>query len=117
MSNLNVFDVAVPGAGRAGTFAAERTVEGNPSFVVWEKESAADARIRSGIWEATPGTFRISKGTNWEYCTLLSGVVDLAEDGAEPRRLVAGDTFVMRPGFDGTWKTIETARKLWVIVS
>lgn len=41
----------------------------------------------------------------------------MTEDGQAPRRLAAGDTFIMRPGFTGTWRTIETVRKLWVIVS
>ncbi|MDF3147092.1 MULTISPECIES: cupin domain-containing protein [unclassified Streptomyces] len=27
-----------------------------------------------------------------------------------------GDSFVMKPGFVGVWKTIETVRKIYVIV-
>ena len=29
----------------------------------------------------------------------------------------AGDSFVMKPGFVGVWKTIETVRKIYVTVS
>lgn len=43
--------------------------------------------------------------------------MELTEDGGTPRRFRAGDTFVLRPGFVGTWETIETVRKLWVAVS
>jgi uncharacterized cupin superfamily protein len=117
MSGFVRFNVASPGAGREGNFAAERILEGEPSYKVWEKDNCGDGRIRSGIWEATPGAFRVVKGENWEYCTILSGVVELIEDGGETHRLAAGDTFVMRPGFVANWKTIETVRKLWVVVS
>jgi uncharacterized cupin superfamily protein len=117
MSNLVTFDIADPGPSRDSLPAADRVVEGNPTFKTWEKESLDGGRVRSGIWEATPGAYRSIKGDNWEYCTILSGLVELTEDGGAPIRLAAGDTFVMRPGFTGTWKTIETVRKLWVVVS
>ncbi len=29
----------------------------------------------------------------------------------------AGDSFVMKPGFTGVWKTIETVRKIYVVVN
>ena len=29
----------------------------------------------------------------------------------------AGDSFVMKPGFVGTWNTLETVRKIYVIAS
>jgi len=38
----------------------------------------------------------------------------LTEDGKPTVHLQAGDTFVMKPGFEGTWRVIETTRKLWV---
>lgn len=117
MSNMIVFDLENPGAARESKCLPERLVAGDPSYKSWEKDNLDNGRIRSGIWEATPGSHRSIKGDSWEYCTLLSGVMELIEDGKEPRRLTAGDTFVMRPGFVGTWRTIETVRKLWVIVS
>jgi uncharacterized cupin superfamily protein len=45
------------------------------------------------------------------------GEASWTEDDKEPRRFAVGDTFILRPGFTGTWRTIETVRKLWVIVS
>ena len=117
MSNLIVFDLANPGTPKESKALPERLVEGDPSYRTWEQDIVDGGRIRSGIWEATPGATRSIKGETWEYCTILSGVMELIEDGREPRRFTAGDTFVMRPGFTGTWRTIETVRKLWVIVS
>ncbi|MGO7961182.1 cupin domain-containing protein [Rhizobium leguminosarum] len=117
MSNMIVFDLQNPGIARESQALPERLVEGNPVYKTWEKDNVGNGRIRSGIWEATPGATRSIKGETWEYCTILSGVIELVEDDKVPRRLVAGDTFILRPGFTGTWRTIETVRKLWVIVS
>jgi uncharacterized cupin superfamily protein len=117
MSKLIKFDLEDHGTPRESRALPERLVEGDPSYKTWEQDNVDNGRIRSGVWEATPGATRSIKGDTWEYCTILSGVMELSEDGAEPRRFVAGDTFVMRPGFVGTWRTIETVRKLWVIVS
>lgn len=112
MSNIILFDLHNPGIARESQALPERLVEGNPSYKTWEQDNVGNGRIRSGIWEATPGATRSIKGETWEYCTILSGVIELIEDDKEPRRLVAGDTFILRPGFTGTWRTIETVRKL-----
>jgi uncharacterized cupin superfamily protein len=117
VSNLIVFDMQNPGVAKESRALPERLVEGDPFYKTWEQDNVDAGRIRSGIWEATPGATRSIKGATWEYCTILSGVIELTEDGGEPRRLTAGESFIMRPGFAGTWRTIETVRKLWVIVS
>jgi uncharacterized cupin superfamily protein len=39
----------------------------------------------------------------------------IAEDGGEARTVGAGDSFVLRPGFKGTWEVVETTRKEYVI--
>ena len=117
MSNMIVFDLQNLGIARESQALPERLVEGSPSYKTWEQDNVGNGRIRSGIWEATPGATRSIKGKTWEYCTILSGVIEIVEDDKEPRRLGVGDTFILRPGFTGTWRTIETVRKLWVIVS
>lgn len=100
----------------------ERLVEGNPVFRTWELDSAlAEAakwgQIRTGIWECTPGTYRAIKGDSFEFCYILSGRLQLTEDGGETREFAAGDSFVMKPGFYGNWQTLETVRKIWVVAS
>lgn len=117
MSNLVAFDLANPGTPDLGKAAPDRLIAGDPSFRTWEVAAAGHGNIRTGIWEATPGITRSIKGETWEFCTVLSGVVLLTEEGGDTRRFAAGDTFVMRPGFVGTWETVETVRKLWVTVS
>jgi len=39
----------------------------------------------------------------------------IAEDGGKARTVRAGDSFVLRPGFKGTWEVLETTRKEYVI--
>ncbi|MBB3237428.1 cupin domain-containing protein [Phyllobacterium endophyticum] len=117
MSNLIIFDPENPGTPRQSKALPDRLIDGDPCYKTWEQDNVDNGRIRSGIWEATPGATRSIKGETWEYCSILSGLMELTEDGKEPRRFAAGDTFILRPGFVGTWRTIETVRKLWVIVS
>ena len=71
-------------------------------------------QLYAGIWEATPGKWRIVYD-EWEFCHILSGVSVISEDGGEARTVKAGDSFVLRPGFQGSWEVIETTRKEYVI--
>lgn len=117
MSQMIVFDMHNLGQPELSQAGPDRLIEGNPFYKTWEQDLVDDGRIRSGVWEATPGATRSIKGETWEFCHILSGVVELTEDGGVPKRMTAGDTFILRPGFVGIWRTIETVRKLWVIVS
>lgn len=93
--------------------APERVVSGNPRFRTWNVEEQPNG-LYAGIWEATPGKWRIEYD-EWEFCHILAGVSVITEDGGEPRRIEAGDSFILRPGFKGTWDVIETTRKEYVI--
>lgn len=100
------------GAPEDGAPDPSRVVKGAPRFRTWTLE-ARDG-LYAGIWEATPGAWRVVYD-EWEYCRILSGVSVLTEDGKEPRTVRAGDAFVLRPGFAGIWEVIETTRKDFVI--
>ena len=93
--------------------ASERIISGNPQFRTWNLEEA-DGGLYAGIWEATPGKWRIVYD-EWEYFSVLSGHSIVTEDGGEPIHLKAGDRLILRPGFNGTWEVIETTRKDYVI--
>lgn len=96
-----------------GAPASDRLISGNPTFLTWNVEEA-DGGLYAGIWEATPGKWRIEY-EEWEFCHILSGVSIVTEDGGEARTVRAGDGFVIRPGFKGTWEVVETTRKEYVI--
>ncbi|MEO9903159.1 cupin domain-containing protein [Nisaea sp.] len=122
MANLVPLSLTPDFAPREDKALPERLLDGNPVFRTWELDTAlAEAakwgKIRTGIWEATPGTTRSIKGETFEFCYLISGRARLTEEGGESRDFGAGESFVMKPGFVGTWQTLETVRKIWVIAS
>jgi uncharacterized cupin superfamily protein len=96
-----------------GAPAPDRVVSGDPRFRTWNVEEA-DGGLYAGIWEATPGKWRIVYD-EWEFCHILSGVSVITQEGGEARTVRAGDSFVLRPGFRGTWEVLETTRKEYVI--
>lgn len=91
---------------------ADRLLAGDPEFTTWNVEEREG--LYAGIWQATPGKWRISYD-EWEYVHMLEGISVITEDGGEARTVKAGDSFLIRPGFKGTWEVIETTRKEYVI--
>jgi uncharacterized protein len=69
-------DAAAP---EPGAPAPDRLVKGSPTFRSWDIEN--HGTTCAGIWEATPGAWRVAYD-EWEYCRILSGhSVLTAEDG------------------------------------
>jgi uncharacterized cupin superfamily protein len=94
--------------------APEKVLAGDPVHTTWNAEERGG--LYAGIWESTPGTWRISYD-EWEYCRILSGRSILTEDGGTAHEVRAGDSFLIRPGFRGTWQVVETTRKDYVILT
>ncbi len=97
----------------AGAPAEGRLISGDPKFRTWNVEER-DGGLYAGIWESTPGKWRIEYD-EWEFCHILSGVSVITEEGGEARIVQAGDSFLLRPGFKGSWEVLETTRKEYVI--
>jgi uncharacterized protein len=91
----------------------QKILAGDPVHTTWNMEER-DGGLYAGIWQSTPGTWRISYD-EWEFCHILSGVSVICEDGGEAVTVLAGDSFILRPGFKGTWQVIETTKKEYVI--
>ena len=85
--------------------------------IVSEKPNTPYIPLHTGVWEATQGETRSIKGETFEFCHIISGVVEITPDGGAPLTFRAGDSFVMKPGFTGVWNTVETVRKIYVTVS
>ncbi|HWU63022.1 MAG TPA: cupin domain-containing protein [Ensifer sp.] len=117
MSLLKTLDPNPTFAPRESGPLPERLIAGSPTFKTWAMDDAKDGKVLSGVWEATPGETKSIKGEVFEFCHILSGVVELTPEGGEPVIYKAGDSFVMKPGFVGVWKTIETVRKIYVFVN
>lgn len=93
---------------------ADRVVAGDPVFTVWEAEDLG--HLSCGMWQSTPGKWRVSYD-EWEYCRIVGGLSVITEDGGAARIVRAGDAFVIRPGFRGTWEVLETTLKDYVVAA
>lgn len=93
--------------------APQAVIAGDPVFSLWEIETRG--ALSCGIWQATPGKWRIAYD-EWEYCRILEGLSVIAEAGGAARIVRAGDSFVIRPGFRGTWEVLETTVKDYVVL-
>ena len=91
---------------------ADRLISGDPQFTTWNLEETDG--LYAGIWQSTPGKWRVVYD-EWEYFRILSGVSILTDAEGAETRLEAGDAFILRPGFQGTWEVLETTTKDYVI--
>ncbi|MEQ9694497.1 cupin domain-containing protein [Shimia sp. SDUM112013] len=104
--------VAPTGDAEHDTPAADRLISGTPEFTTWNLEERDG--LYAGIWKSTPGKWRVVYD-EWEYFRILSGVSILTDAKGRETRLEAGDSFILRPGFEGTWEVVETTTKDYVI--
>ena len=116
MSLLQTIDPAPHGTPVPAKPEPDRLIAGDPEFLTSAVNSSRGGEVRTGVWQATPGETRSIKGETFEFCHILEGVVELTEEGRQPVTYRKGDSFVMKPGYRGVWKTIETVRKIYVIV-
>lgn len=96
----------------SGRPAPDRLIAGDPLFTTWNIEDRDG--LFCGLWQATPGKWRIQY-EEWEYCRILEGRSIVTQDGGAAHALKPGDSFILRPGFNGTWEVLETTLKEYVI--
>lgn len=89
-----------------------KVLAGDPVHTTWNIEDAAG--LYCGLWQSTPGKWKISY-IEWEYVHILTGVSVLTDAQGVRVTLRAGDSWIIRPGFDGTWEVLETTLKEYVI--
>lgn len=92
--------------------APDRLISGSPEFTTWNVEERNG--LYCGIWRSTPGKWRIQYD-EWEYCRILDGHSVLTDSDGQEHHVKAGDGFILRPGFSGTWEVLETTTKEYVI--
>ena len=94
--------------------APERCLSGTPIFTTWNIEDRNG--LYAGRWQATPGKWQVIYD-EWEYCHILQGHSVLCAEDGTAHTLRAGDSFLIRPGFRGTWEVLETTLKDYVILT
>lgn len=90
-----------------------RVLSGDPEHTTWAIEETADG-LYCGLWQSTPGTWAVDY-SEWEYVHILSGHSILTDAEGRATHLRAGDSWIIRPGFRGTWQAVETTLKDYVI--
>ena len=90
-----------------------RLIEGDPLHRTWAAED--DRGLYCGVWESTPGAWRVQYD-EWEYCRILAGRSEIIGTDGTCLSVGPGDAFMIRPGFAGVWRVIETTRKDYVIL-
>lgn len=93
---------------------AEKVLSGDPVHTTWNREDRDG--LYCGMWQSTPGKWTISYA-EWEYVYIHAGHSILTDETGTATHLKAGDRFIIRPGFKGTWEVIETTLKDYVIQS
>ena len=89
-----------------------RVISGDPVHTTWNIEERDG--LYCGLWQSTPGKWRVNF-TEWEYVHIHSGHSIVTDSAGVETHLRAGDSFLLRPGFQGTWEVVETTLKDYVI--
>jgi uncharacterized cupin superfamily protein len=93
---------------------ADRLLEGSPTQITRNFFSDPTGQMFAGIWESTPGKWRVRYTEN-EFCHITRGAVHIEDVQGLGRTFRAGDSFVVPAGFEGTWHVLEPMAKLYVI--
>jgi uncharacterized cupin superfamily protein len=92
----------------------DKVVSGDPVHSTWNIEELDG--LFCGLWQSTPGAWRV-RYDEWEYVHILQGVSVLTDASGGSTTLRAGDSWIIRPGFEGVWQVLETTLKEYVIRS
>lgn len=92
--------------------APATVLAGDPVHTTWNIEEVDG--LFCGLWQSTPGKWRL-RYSEWEYVYIHSGHSVLTHDDGTAIQLRAGDSYIIRPGFEGTWEVLETTLKDYVI--
>ena len=91
-----------------------KVLAGDPVHTTWSIEEKDT--LFSGMWQSTPGKWKVSYA-EWEYVHIHEGVSILTDAAGHATTLRAGDSWIIRPGFEGTWECVETTLKDYVILA
>jgi uncharacterized protein len=94
--------------------SADRVLAGMPTFKSQNFYTSETENKFCGIWEAGKGKWAVAYD-EWEYCHIISGEAVLTDENGDTRHVCAGDSFVIEPGFSGTWEVPAFIKKLYVI--
>ena len=80
-------------------------------------EISDDGRIKTGIWECTPGSFPSARDGYSEFMYFLAGAASITDADGTEHPIAAGTALMLNDGWRGAWQIRETVRKVYVIVT
>ena len=92
----------------------KKLIDGSPTQMAVNQFTNAKGNFFVGVWGSDAGKWHVNY-TEDEFFTILEGEAIITEEGGEPQRMVAGDHMTMAAGFKGTWETVGSVKKLYVI--
>lgn len=93
---------------------ADRLLAGSPRQVIQNFFSDTTGQFHCGIWESTPGRWRV-KYSESEFCHVTRGRVRITDGQGRSREFGPGATFVIAAGFEGQWDVLESMTKFYAL--
>lgn len=93
---------------------SDKILDGAPETAFKLLHESEDGKLYAGIWECTPGAWKVSYGED-EFCTLVEGTVRLTDANGATLEYTAPASFMIPSGFAGTWEAVTKLRKYFVI--
>ena len=94
--------------------APEKLIKGESAQSTLNMFSDPGSEFHCGIWEGAPALWRVSY-SEYEFCHILQGRIRITDEAGTSVIVGPGDNFVIAAGFKGTWETLETAKKIYVV--
>jgi uncharacterized cupin superfamily protein len=116
---MGIVHIVAPALLPAGQFepgASPPPVGSHPSPKLASKEAYAstDGAVRTGTWEATPGTFARAV-VDAEFSHFISGRASFVTEGGQVFEFRGGDAAYFPPRTRGIWTIHETLRKTYCV--
>ena len=92
----------------------KQVLEGNPTATYNVVGRTNDGRNYTGVWECTPGKFRVEY--RWdETIYVLAGRVTIEEENGPVKEFKTGDVVHFPDGLNCVWTVHETIRKVYTL--
>ena len=114
MTSPRIIDFREPVAAATAPVDPARVLAGAPVATTANHYADPANRFFAGVWSSDRGRWRI-RYTEHEFCHLIEGRVRLTSVDGGTWEFGPGDAWVIPAGFDGTWETLEPARKHYAI--
>lgn len=98
-----------------GSPSPDKLMKGKYQTKTWNHFTGEDERLFCGIWESSPGRVKVDY-KEWEFCHFIEGKAVLSNEDGKSWTLGKGDAFIIPAGFRGTWETVKTVKKHYVIL-